>query len=94
MKKLKAAAKEDLLAFDPNRFGWFEGQSGMGDSSMTKLGLPVKGRTAPFEFIVNFPDGPKKFTHQYSVTADSDDYSSKYLAVYWSGTQIVHVHFC
>jgi len=92
MKKQKATKEE--LSFDHNSFGWFEGHAGMGDTSLTRLGLPVKGRITPNEFIVNFPDGPKKFTHQYSVTADSNDYSSKYLAVYWSGTQIVHVHFC
>jgi len=84
---------KESLTFEHSRFGWFEGHGGMGDSSLSRLGLPPRGK-APVTFKVSFPEGEKTFILQYSVTADSDDYTSKYLAVYWGGTQVLHVHYC
>lgn len=94
MKKTKTKKNEVPRTFDPALFGWFEGHDGMGDTSLSRLGLSTKSR-APVSFEVEFPGDVKRtFKHQYDVTSDSDDYASKYLAVYWSDVQIVHVHYC
>lgn len=88
MKKLKDEV------YEADSFGWFAGHSGPGDTSLTRLGLSTK-KTAPITFSVSFPSGIERFTQQYSVTSDSDDYDSKWMGVYWdSGGRAVYVHYC
>ena len=83
------------VTYDSSLFGWFQGHEGPGDTSLSRLSLPVFDRVSPATFNVMFKGGAtKKFIHQYHSTAHADDYDSKYLAVYWCGDQTIYVHCC
>ena len=90
---MKKKQQGETHLYQASLFGWFQGHEGMGDTSLSRLGLSTRGRV-PVSFQVTFPSGVKTFTHQYHVTSNSDDYESKYMAVYWCGDQIIHVHCC
>lgn len=94
-KKKKPSIVAEVTQHKTDSFDWFQGLSGLGDTSLTRLGLNTKNRV-PVTFTVAFPDGVvSTFKHQYHVTSCSDDYKADYLAVYWGpNDQTIHVHCC
>lgn len=94
-KKKKSTAVLEVTQHSTDSFDWFQGLSGLGATSLTRLGLSTKNRV-PVTFTVAFPEGSvSTFKHQYHVTSCSDDYKADYLAVYWGpNDQTIHVHCC